>query len=95
MSTTASIKQLTTPVLNEHAQYDAYRGNLVEPVQCENCVDVFVMKEPFIMSVKQVNLMWSQMYAKKHKATSEWSPIGHIRILGMVLKLARNAGEYH
>ena len=59
VSTTASIKQLTTPVSNEHAQYDAYRGNLVEPVQCENCVDVFVMKEPFIMSVKQVNLMVS------------------------------------
>lgn len=56
VSTTASIQQLTTPVSNEHAQYDAYRGNLVEPVQCEHCVDVFVMKQPFIMSVKQVNL---------------------------------------
>ena len=58
MSASASIKELATPVADKHAHYDAYRGNLVEPIQCENCVDVFVMKEPFIMSAKQVNIMW-------------------------------------
>ena len=55
MATTASVKQLAVPVFNKHAQYDTYRGNLVEPVKCNHCVDVFVMKERFTMSVKQVN----------------------------------------
>jgi len=68
VSTTASMKQLTTPVYNEHAQYDAYRGNLVEPVQCENCVDVFVMKEPFIMSVKQM----TEFRKAPHCVENDW-----------------------
>lgn len=54
MPTTAWIKQLAPPVFKKHAQYDAYRGKLVEPVACENCVDVYVMKEPIIISAKQV-----------------------------------------
>ena len=54
MPTTASVKQLAAPVLKKHGQYDAYRGNLVEPIQCSDCVDVLVMKERFKLSVKQV-----------------------------------------
>ena len=52
--TAADIKQLTAPVDKINAQYEAYRGKIVEPIQCENCVDVFVMKERFTISVKQV-----------------------------------------
>ncbi|RMX50332.1 hypothetical protein pdam_00006950 [Pocillopora damicornis] len=52
--TTASVKQLAAPVLKKHGQYDAYRGNLVEPIQCSDCVDVLVMKERFKLSVKQL-----------------------------------------
>lgn len=77
MSTTASVKQLATPVFNERAQYDAYRGNLVEPIQCVNCVDVFVMKESFIMSVKQVKpagIMNVHTKKKCQKASTDWSP---------------------
>lgn len=69
VSTTASIQQLTTLVSNEHAQYDAYRGNLVEPVQCEHCVDVFVMKQPFIMSVKQM----TEFRKAPHCVENDWS----------------------
>lgn len=54
LAATASIKLLATPVDKRNADYDAYRGNLVEPIKCKNCVDVFVMKERFTVSVKQV-----------------------------------------
>ena len=42
------------PLDKNNAEYDAYRGKLVEPIKCENCVDVFVMKERFTISVEQV-----------------------------------------
>lgn len=52
--TTAAIKRLTAPLQKQNARYDAYRGNLVEPFKCKNCVDVFVMEERFTVSVKQM-----------------------------------------
>lgn len=54
VSTTAAIEQLSTPLSKRNAPYQAYRGNLVEPIKCKNCVDVFVMEERFTVSVKQV-----------------------------------------
>ena len=56
---TAAIQQLTGPLEKANAKYDTYRGNLVEPIKCENCVDVFVMEERFSISVKQVKLDFS------------------------------------
>lgn len=54
VSTTAAVEQLSTPLSKRNAPYQAYRGNLVEPIKCKNCVDVFVMEERFTVSVKQV-----------------------------------------
>ena len=56
---TAAIQQLTGPLEKANAKYDTYRGNLVEPIKCENCVDVFVMEERFSISVKQVKIDFS------------------------------------
>ncbi|KAJ7380713.1 Carbonic anhydrase 7 [Desmophyllum pertusum] len=69
MSTTVSVKQLTALLENKHAQYDAYRGNLVEPVQCKECVDVFVMKERFTISVKQM----TEFRKAPHCVENDWA----------------------
>lgn len=37
VAATASLKQLAVPVFHKHAQNNAYRGNLVEPIQCWLC----------------------------------------------------------
>lgn len=59
LSATAAIQQLSGPLEKTNAKYDAYRGDLVEPIKCKNCVDVFVMEERFSVSVKQVKLDFS------------------------------------
>nr|ANJ59767.1 alpha carbonic anhydrase 7 [Stylophora pistillata] len=66
--TTTSVKQLAAPVLKEHAQYDAYRGKLVEPIQCSDCVDVLVMKERFKLSVKQL----TEFRKAPHCVENDW-----------------------
>lgn len=68
VATTASVKQLAVPVFHKHAQYDAYRGNLVEPLKCNDCVDVFVMKERFTMSVKQM----TEFRKAPHCVENDW-----------------------
>ena len=37
VAATASLKQLAVPVFHKHTQNNAYRGNLVEPIQCWLC----------------------------------------------------------
>lgn len=69
VSTAADIKQLTAPVDKINAQYEAYRGKIVEPIQCENCVDVFVMKERFTISVKQM----MEFRKAPHCVENDWS----------------------
>lgn len=66
--TTTSVKQLAAPVLKEHAQYDAYRGKLVEPIQCSDCVDVLVMTERFKLSVKQL----TEFRKAPHCVENDW-----------------------
>jgi len=69
LSATASIKQLTEPVDKNNAEYDAYRGKLVEPIKCKNCVDVFVMRERFSMSVKQM----TEFRKAPHCVENDWA----------------------
>ncbi|KAL9978857.1 hypothetical protein ACROYT_G016437 [Oculina patagonica] len=69
VSTTTSIRQLATSVFNKHAQYDAYRGKLVEPVKCENCLDVFVLKEPIIITAKQM----TEFRKAPHCVENDWA----------------------
>ena len=65
LSATASIKQLTAPLHETNVRYDAYRGDLVEPFKCKNCVDVFVMKERFTVSVNQVIARHCSLFEKR------------------------------
>ena len=55
VAATASLKQLAVPVFHKHAQNNAYRGNLVEPIQCWLCWRFFLMEEVITISVNQVN----------------------------------------
>ncbi|XP_073253183.1 uncharacterized protein [Porites lutea] len=69
VSTTAAIEQLSTPLSKRNAPYQAYRGNLVEPIKCKNCVDVFVMEERFTVSVKQM----MEFRKAPHCVQNDWS----------------------
>lgn len=66
---TAAIQQLTGPLEKANAKYDTYRGNLVEPIKCENCVDVFVMEERFSISVKQM----TEFRKAPHCVENDWA----------------------
>lgn len=68
VATTASLKQLATPVFHKDAQYHAYRGNLVEPIQCHDCVDVFLTKEPITISVNQI----TEFRKAPHCVENDW-----------------------
>lgn len=69
LSATAAIKQLTSPLDKGNAQYDAYRGNLVEPLKCKDCVDVFVMEERFSISVKEM----TEFRKAPHCVENDWA----------------------
>lgn len=69
VSTTAAIEQLSAPLSKWNAPYQAYRGNLVEPIKCKNCVDVFVMEERFTVSVKQI----MEFRKAPHCVQNDWS----------------------